>query len=685
MRPLVNNPASLNDMPSMSPFDASFALGVQESPFEQIGTAIQKYKASAGPKLNHVELNAKYPDMDQKFTESMAEDQAAIMYDRFKVRRELQRNIELKPGGFKGGFDSFAGSVVGSLVDPVGNAAMVATGGALSAAGVVGKTLGQRIGVSILDNFVGNMAADLSASTAGKYVGDQVDIKERFLVNAAASTLFGVPLGAMAHYFRASPKLGEKLSEGGGTGTAAVENRAASGLDPEGVKTMFDAQVAAEMNGVDPAKPYVHGPVNLEGDFYSGSMNYTEDFQNADHAVRSDIGHERGVLLTDKETVAHSGALTAESGDGGSVFTHNIKDKKILNGETKLSEIPDTTGVVEQALDRHTIKADASKAGIIETLLKSIEAHKSGKLAVDEMKRMNNGMVNTVLNETLQHVGLYDAYKSFEAFARGAGLNASDLPYYSIRDAITTMEKRIGETTDKKLKKILVTENNKFLAALRTDYDTRIADLGYTGLVNLYHKLTDSKVVRYTDISIKDAYKEVLRGYYAGKISLADVMKFENSLNADGIHFTADNFRGQKHDPFNAVYMFEKNYLEPKEVKSANPEFVGKMTSEKLAEMNMQINGEDRLFKPLDNGTWKEVKIKKGIPDKQMKLPMNPEKEVTAVDTAFNDTKKVLEDINQFEEHLSAEDVQILKAAQLEFSDANKMEQIINTVKGCLK
>ena len=537
---------------SISPTEASFALAVQESPFMQISALMERNSlAGTGNIKNHVELNAAMPDMEPKFDNSMPLAQAQYNYERYKIKREFEKNMSYAPRGAMSKAKMFAGSVVGSMVDPIGNILGMVAGPALKAAGLVGKSLVSRIAIQTADNFIGNMAADSVSGFAASELGDEFDATDRIATNFAASALFGAVGGTFEHMmFREAPQLGKEIAD-------RVESRALTGLNPEGVKEIYNAHIAAENSGTHFS--YEHGPFDQKRPFYSGSTVYNEDFPSAAHAIRDgEVVTERGVQLFANENLAHAGALTAGSGPNGSVFTHDISNKVLIDGETKLASLGSDEAVA--------IHKKALEAGL------------------------------------------------------------------------------------------------------------------------------SSDVLKARDPSISTAYRDVIKAYYAKRVSAEEVQAFEAALKADGIHFDVQDFHGNKQADSHMVYLFDRSKVDsPLEIKSADPRAVGKMTPERLMQIRAQVNGEDKIFnyelkfnKKYGAEMWTKVRESKKAP----KLKDNGQLDLTAttsqVDKEFAEVSQRLKEADQFEGHVDATTKKIMEQTAVDFKEASKLPKIYSTIKGCL-
>ncbi len=680
MRGTVAPFADRSQLADLTPNEATFALTVQESPFKQIEAIGQKLNLENNNDIkNPVELNEMFPNVDEKFTLPESAASAAFKDERARIKNHFKQQISYAPNTLGAKTALFTSSVVGSLIDPIGNLGMLAAGPAMKAAGLVGKTLGQRIGYNIAENFLSNMVVDATAGIAAKQVGDEFDPAQRVGMNLGASVLFGIPGGFAEHYFRQAPQLGKKMAD-------LAEARGRSGLDPEGAKEIFNAVIAAENSGDH--FPYSGGPFDQSKPFYSGSRHFTEDWASASHAVREDIGHERGVQLFDNENTAHAGALTVDSGSAGSVFTHDLSGKNIVDGNLKLSELgyPEAVNVTERALERHNVRGNVHAGTDIDTLVHALEAHKTGHFAVESLEKLHGELHDTLLGKTLNDVGLFKAYKSFEDFARIADMRKNEIPYYSIKDIILLMDKEIRASTGGVRKK-LTAKYADFIGSLRGDMETSLINSGNPDIVGSFKSLTKDMphVTKYGDISVHQAYKEILRAYHEGSLSLADVVQFEHSIGGDGISFSMDHFRGHNQTPTNGVYIFDRNSMTPAGVKQAEIKAVGGMTPDRMKSIEMHINGEGRIFeqKPNKKGEliWKEVEARAIAPDTQLGDTAMEAK----LNDSFSETQLELKAIEGFEGHLSAEEVAAVEHAKEQFGMAAKVEGMYAKIKACLR
>ncbi len=214
-------------------------------------------------------------------------------------------------------------------------------------------------------------------------------------------------------------------------------------------------------------------------------------------------------------------------------------------------------------------------------------------------------------------------------------------------------------------------------------------DFGSKVLADAYKKLTNSKLVNYKDISLAQAYKEIINSYHNGQITLADVTEFEKAIGADGIHFTTDNFRGHKQSPTNGVYIFDRSTLEPGKPKQANFRALGGITPDRVKIMEMDIDGQRRIFeygpdKKTGEDMWREVQAKaqKAEPG----APLTPMEDMTAKkDADFSEVQQELKAIEGFENHMEPHEKLALESAQAKFQMANKMEAMYAKILACLR
>lgn len=387
MRGLDTPAVGVEAFPDVSPGGAAFATGFLTSVGPQMASIVDMLNTTENKNIkNHVELNAIFPDASEKFTESMPLDRARFIYERQLVKRQYEQNMQ-----YGSGTDRFIGSALGGLADPVGNTLGILGGPAIKAAGIVGTSMAGRIGVSMAENFIGNMAADVASYKTSKELHDEYDFTDRIAANLAGSALFGTAGGLLHHYFRESPNLGKTLEE-------AAHNRGVTGLDPEGVKPIYDAHIAAENSGTH--YPYEHAPFDQKAKFYSGSKHYTEDFNSAELAMRdSSLATERGAQMFSNENIAHAGALTEGSGPTGSVFEHNLADKNIVNGNLPISEVGtlETIQALKIAMERYgpygkdvaKFTPDMPLASAYREVLK---AHYAGVLSAEEVQMFEKSL-----------------------------------------------------------------------------------------------------------------------------------------------------------------------------------------------------------------------------------------------------------------------------------------------------
>lgn len=476
MRGSVGKEFSFADLPDLTPGEAAFSQAVHESPYIKLKAIADIMDLPKGRMVDPPELNTLFPDMDEKFTAPMDINEASFLADRAKVRRSFNKILAAQPKDIGTQTELFVDGLVGGMVDPVGNAlglvpvakimglagtttltragilASEKASATFAARGVEGllPTLGQSLKNSIIDNVAGNAAAEGVSYLGSKGLYEEYD-ESQFGTALLGGAAFGGLTGALSHYFRPNPYLGETIMK-------HMDNRLRTGHEPNGAFTIFDAFMAAEHDSTH--FPYEYRPFDNGRKFYSSSINGAEQMHLAEHGVFADVGTSRGIQLVDNPNAAHAKALTPESGSVGHVMSHYIMDKKIVDGDAPLSA--------------HTHGVELREA-INAALKDAPEYIRYGDISVKTahnimVKAHNNGVISDLTLQAFENAigdGMFSKLDNF----RGHGHTPTNMVYVFDKEKVIpkSVERANPEARAKlsleKVDKLRRDENvNKFLA-----------------------------------------------------------------------------------------------------------------------------------------------------------------------------------------------------------------------------
>ncbi len=381
----------------LSPFEGAFSLAVHESPTIMTDAFLDRQRlngSGTGHLMGPEELNNTYPSMSKPFTEDTNSEVAAFAYDRDKTKKAFETAMALAPKNLYGTMQTLAGSLVGALIDPIGNTLGLGAGFALRALGASAKIMGvskatmavmtaeqigampiaRRVALGYADNFLGNAAVDVMSKPLADSMNEEFDVQERITSNLLASFGFAVMAeGATSamrgtlkkdvmDIFRPNKSLGKKVVE-------ATMKRVESDLAPGPALEVFNKQIAAERSGTHFNYEHMaHGP---ETKYFSGSNRYVENFSDAEHTNLADLGP--GTYLTSNPNEAHASSLSAEAGNLGSVFEHDVSSLKLIDGNAPASSLPILEGYLN---DLELADSNLTIAQALESIAKAEELDK---------------------------------------------------------------------------------------------------------------------------------------------------------------------------------------------------------------------------------------------------------------------------------------------------------------------
>ncbi len=329
-------------------------------------------EANGGRKLDPIELNKLYPDMDQPFNAPMTHLQADFLAEESKRRKNLDYLIAKGPEGTFYGAARFGASILAHAMDPL-------EFGATYFSGPVAEIAGSAAGVG----FLASKAPSLAQSVAREVVKDTaVNIGQEALVykqnrrelqnydltdsaeNIGVGVLASVGLtygaGKISKFLERSPK------------TADMVKKSAVGQLMQDKKVDVMPLVKDNLSETMPKKKLLQNmevPTNFrnlpeaelrklngffdqwraeEKPYYHGSPKNMGDFKTIQKSViESDFG--KGVYLTDSPQVANGFAASKVSDIDGKVFELRIKDANLIDLDAKADA--HLTGVVSPYLD----------------------------------------------------------------------------------------------------------------------------------------------------------------------------------------------------------------------------------------------------------------------------------------------------------------------------------------------
>jgi hypothetical protein len=680
--------------PQMTGFQGGFASALQQSPLETINSYMQLSKLPSTPTIDPPQLKIDYPDSGDIFDVPMSRERAELIYDRHRIGRQFDMAQNFKIDDKTGAGKNASGSMLGSLIDPVGFAAGYGGGKLVSMAYTLGKgaSLATKIGHGIVDNFVGNLAVDVPVLGMHRALRDPEDLQGMLLGNIAASTVMG-GLGATAghylgHYFRSSKNLIDTLEAG-------TEGRTASGLSVDGGGKILDAAVASENDGKN--FQYTHEKFSPDKPFYSGSNTYTEDFNAAELASRTDTGTERGATAFDREDTAHAGALSEGSHNTGTVFSHDIKDTPLIDGDMRLDDVG-----LEETINILNILNKTKEKYV------PLPDHAEGvKIFAAALGKEENGMFSTVeFNKALASIriskfelpvhwyGLDNALEAINNFILKFDIKGVDINNITLVEATKLMAREMRVTKDAARKTAMMEMFREFREGLLRDADEPLRQGGFPEIMRVFNSAKQKSLVSYkAGMTLRSAYNEILNAHYSGQLPLSDVIAFEKSLGAKGMHFVADNYRGIPHEPTNAVYMFNKNDLQPTGVKDADPRSVGSIKSPKVMQITKEVNGQNKLFDYTYDEAYKtwpglDAETKKiNAETRARRSPKNKnviDIKDDIIDSQIESLQVGLKNRAAIEGHMTPENKLILDEVTAELSALEKTAAQMDTIKGCV-
>jgi len=147
-------------------------------------------------KVDHFELNEKYPDLEVPFNEPTSLEVAEDIYERQVIRREREekiRNGDPESNLQKG--VEFASSIAGNIIDPVGIATGVVIGAGVGK--VLGSALSKGLGGRVVEGIAGNAISEFGIiNPLSKAEQRDVDTTQSLINSVAGGTL--IPVGFKA-------------------------------------------------------------------------------------------------------------------------------------------------------------------------------------------------------------------------------------------------------------------------------------------------------------------------------------------------------------------------------------------------------------------------------------------------------------------------------------------------------
>lgn len=716
-----------NTLPDETPFQAGLALAVSDNPLPRFMDYIEMQKQKdRGEKINPPDLKEMFPGEPVEFDRPMTLDEATVVVERQRMRNRYLQAADHAPFGQGQPFRSFVGSMLGTVLDPVGFGIGVLGGAAFEGAfAVKNLSLAKSIGLSATEMAVGNLATDVAALKPAIELGDNPEFFKQQGMNVLVSSLLGVPFG----FLKWRTRVKKHLAGASGV-TDAIEGRISAGMNPEDALHMMDKTVAVENSGThfpEPPPQFVQ-----EQPMYSSSTHYTDDFFDGEHAMRADVGHERGVQMFTNENIAHAGALQAESGNAGAVFEHEITDLNVISGDMRLADLDafQAQSKFKQFWDKHIGKRIVSmhNKDMIDVILTATDRFLKGEVTPDDMFRLFETLkAEHDVGRPLSDIGLHRAVTAVQNMLEEMGIPDARMMETSLAGAIQFFKRQLADPQLVGPKKYRMEAYfHQFIESLRQDMGHRLEYLGPKKAMDLYKKVAGE--YHYLapfnkDISVKGAYDMMVRAYYEGKISLGELIDFEKSLGADAMHFYTDNYRGHSHAPSNVVYVFDKDSLKPhnvKGVKQAIKEAVGTSDPKNVARIR-QLGAE--LNDPNLKNTKRKIALTaedyQGAKYFEQSVAVDLNKVNTKdlrpsdiieqsdrvdIPSAMDDAKKVFEKIDQANKtslekaeainkamqeykekpHVPAEDRVIIENAQQRVKDSVKMEENLKKIGGCI-
>jgi hypothetical protein len=340
-----------------------------------------------GPKLDPNDLNKRFPEVDQPFTEPMNLPAAEEIARRARDRHEMESIVGRSSVG---GVGRFGTSLLVGAIDPLNLAAGILSGGALRAAGVMAEatTISRYAAQAAVEGTAGALVPEAITGYANAQEQQQYGALD-YLSNVGMAGLgyagittgvrFGLP--KLANMLRRVPEA-ERMSHEAAVAQLLMDRR----VDVEPIaQTMVRETNGAPHPGLPEYRyePLTDGAQARERPLYAGSTKSLGGFSEAPKAViEEDLGH--GIYLTDNPAVANGHAARTVTDADGKIFqvAPAGRDLNLLHLDSPLADSP-----ARGALEELGVPAEGARTvkGALELVQAQIQSGKLPESALDEL------------------------------------------------------------------------------------------------------------------------------------------------------------------------------------------------------------------------------------------------------------------------------------------------------------
>lgn len=318
----------------------------------------------SGAKLPPNELNKRYPEVDQPFTEPTSLPVAEEIARRARDRHELESIVARSPVG--GGARFGAGLIAGSL-DPLNLGAALVSGGLLRGAGVIGEaaSIGQYAANAAIEGAAGAAIPEAISGYAAVQEHQNYDLGDYFKNVASAGAGFAglstagkylvAPafkrgFGKAAEFVSRNPEA-ERMSHEAAVGQLLLDRQV--DVEPISRQMIQDTSAPAPRPGLPEYRfdPIESSDQVRERQFYHGSDKSMGSLAEAPKTpIEENFGH--GVYLTDNPLVANGHASGTFTDADGKIFQVAVDhpELNLIHLDKRLEQGP-ARNVVEAYLD----------------------------------------------------------------------------------------------------------------------------------------------------------------------------------------------------------------------------------------------------------------------------------------------------------------------------------------------